>query len=109
MAFLVALAAVAITWLLAYRGFLHPLDYVVEAGLALELAVFVVVLTPTAAQHALLAARGAPAEAIDRSAFLLANGVSIELAATLVALGALAAALIRRRTFDAGELVENHG
>lgn len=109
MAFVLALVAVTITILLAYRGFLHPGDYLVEAGLAFALAVFVVVLAPTAAQHAMLLARGVPAAEAARSAFLLANGGGIELAAAITGLGALAAAAVRGRALGGWHPSENRG
>ncbi|MEZ5290920.1 MAG: hypothetical protein R2745_07560 [Vicinamibacterales bacterium] len=109
MAYVLALVAVAITCGLAYRRYLHPWDYLVEAGLALELAGFVVIVTPTLGQHALLGSVHAPQWAITRSAFFLHNGVSIELASVIVALGAVGAWAIRNRTFDDGPHIENHG
>ncbi|MEZ5420613.1 MAG: hypothetical protein R2708_25170 [Vicinamibacterales bacterium] len=109
MVYVLALVAVTVTLLLAYRGFLHPGDYLVESGLAFGLALFVVVLTPSVSQHAQLLARGAPASAVERSAFLLANGVSIELASVVIALGALAAAAVRGKAFGGWRPSENHG
>ncbi len=109
MALLLALIVVAGTLILAKRGFLHPGDYLVEAALALLLALFVVILTPSTVQHTDLAASGAPASAIARSAFLLANGVSIELASIVVALGAVGAAALRGKAFGGWHPSENRG
>lgn len=109
MAFVLAFVVVAVTLALAYRGILHPGDYLVEAALSLHLLVFVVVVTPTVGEHTGLIARGAPAPAIERSAFLLANGLSIELAAIIVALGACAAAALRGKAFGGWHPAENRG
>lgn len=109
MALLLAFVAVGVTLLLARRGILHPGDYLVEAVLALHLLVFVAVVTPTVSEHTGLIARGAPAPAIERSAFLLANGLSIELAAVIVAIGACAAAALRGKAFGGWHPDENRG
>ncbi len=109
MVILLAVVVVAVTLLLARRGFLHPGDYLVEAALALLLALFVVILSPSVVQDADLAAIGAPAEAMARSAYLLANGVSIELASIVVALGAIGAAALRGKAFGGWHPSENRG
>lgn len=109
MAILLAVVVVAVTLILARRGFLHPGDYLVEAGLALLLALFVVVLTPSVAQDAALAASGSPASALARSHFLLTYGVSIEVASVIVALGALGAAALRGQSFGDWHPSENRG
>lgn len=109
MAFLLAFVAVAITIVFARRGILHPGDYLVEAALALHLALFVAIISPNLIEHAGLIARGAPETAIERSSFLLANGRSIELAAVVVALGAVAAAAIRGRAFGGWHVADNRG
>ena len=109
MAFLLAFVAVAVTIVLARRGILHPGDYLVEAALALHLAAFVAIISPNLIEHAGLIARGAPATAIQRSSFLLANGLSIELASAIVAVGALAAAMIRGQAFGGWHFDENRG
>jgi hypothetical protein len=97
MAILLAVAGVAGVLVLARRGWLHPGDYVVAAVLALFLLLFTVVVSPSAQQHADLLAAHAPANAVARSAFLLANGLRIEVAALVFAMGATMAALVRRR------------
>jgi len=97
MAILLAIAGVAVVLVLARRGWLHPGDYVVAAVLALFLLLFTVILSPSAHQHADLLATHPPANAVARSAFLLANGLRIELAALVFGLGATMAALVRRR------------
>lgn len=109
MVILLAFVVVAVTLLLARRGYLHPGDYLVEAALALLLALFVVVLTPSVVENADLAAAGAPAEAMARSAYLLANGVSIEVASIIVALGAIGAAVLRGKAFGGWHPSENRG
>ncbi len=109
MAILLALLVVAVTLILARKGFLHPGDYLVEASLALFLALFVVVLTPSAAQDSILAASGSPTSALARSAFLRTYGVSIELASIIVALGAVAAAALRGKAFGGWHPSENRG
>jgi hypothetical protein len=97
MEYLLALAAVAVVVGVARRGYLHPGDYLVAAGLALLFAVSVMIFAPTVDAHELIVDMGAPARAIDRSAFLLRHGRAIELAAVLFALGSVAAAAIRAR------------
>jgi hypothetical protein len=98
MAFLmlaVLASVVAIT--LARRRYLHPGDYLVVAVLAVLLAWFVVVLSPSEVEHQQLVGHGTPAGAVARSAFLLDHGAAIELASMLTAAGALVAAVVRRR------------
>jgi len=99
MAILLAVAGVAGVLVLARRGWLHPGDYVVAAVLAMFLLLFTVILSPSAQQHADLLAAHPPANAVARSAFLLANGLRIELAALIFALGAMWAALLRRQSW----------
>jgi hypothetical protein len=98
MAFLVlAVVASMLTIVLARRRYLHPGDYLVEAVLAVLLAWFVVVLSPSPLEHQRLVGHGMPASALSRSAFLLDHGAEIELASLLLAGAACAAALVRRR------------
>ncbi|MEP7118115.1 MAG: hypothetical protein ABI880_11060 [Acidobacteriota bacterium] len=110
MTLVLAFIVVGMTLALAKRGFLHPGDYLVEAALALHVLVFAFVITPTALEHAELLARGAaPAQAIARSAYLLANGLSIEAASVVVAIGACLAAAQRGKAFGGWHPVEARG
>lgn len=97
MEFLLAVLAIAVTLLLAKRGILHPGDYLVAAALAVMLALFVLVITPGAAQTNLLVAIGAPLTAVARAEFMSVHGVRIVLASLLFAAVACAGAEIRRR------------
>lgn len=83
--------------LLARSCYLHPGDYLVGAVLAVLLAGFVVVVSPSAGEHRRLVGHGMPATALSRSAYLLDHGAAIELSAIVVAVGLSAAAVIRRR------------
>jgi hypothetical protein len=83
--------------LLARSRYLHPGDYIVGAALAVFLAGFVVVLSPSASEHRRLVGHGMPATALSRSAFLLDHGAAIELASLVLAAGMSAAAVVRRR------------
>jgi hypothetical protein len=47
--------------------------------------------------------------AIERSSFLLANGVSIEVASVVVTVGALVAAAMRGKAFGGWHFDENRG
>ena len=97
MEFLLALIAVAIGLALARRGILHPGDYLVAASLAAILAAFVLVAPPSDLQSHGLVELGAPHSAVARADFLLAHGMKIVLSSILFALGASAAAVVRRR------------
>ncbi|MGD9905074.1 MAG: hypothetical protein AB7U83_16530 [Vicinamibacterales bacterium] len=99
MAILLAVAGAAGVLLLARRGWLHPGDYLVAAALAALLLAFTIVLTPNVEQHAALLSTHPPAAAVARSSYLLANGVRIELAALIFAVGATWAALLRRQSW----------
>lgn len=87
--------------LLARSRYLHPGDYIVGAVLAVFLAAFVVVLSPSASEHRRLVGHGMPATALSRSAFLLDHGAAIELASVILAVGMSAAAVVRRRASPA--------
>ncbi len=97
MEFLLALIAVAIGLGLARRGILHPGDYLVAASLAVMLAAFVLIVTPSGLQSHGLVELGAPRGAVARADFLVAHGMKIVLSSILFALGASAAAIVRRR------------
>jgi hypothetical protein len=94
---LLALAASAAAVWIAYHRHGHPGDFLVAAVLAIHVAVFVVVLSPTPTEHRLLLGHGMPARAVAWSAYLLSHGSAIEWSAILLAAGACLAALVRRR------------
>ena len=92
-----ALVASAVAIWIAYHRHGHPGDFLVAAALAVLLALFVVVLSPTPVEHRLLLGRGLPASTVARSAYLLSHGSAIEWSAIVLAAGACAAAVVRRR------------
>jgi hypothetical protein len=97
MEYLLALAALAIGFVLARRGLFDPDDYVHAAGLALLLALVILPAIPDAAKVRELATLGAPEGAIARHAFLQEHGIHILQACGLFVLGACAEAWLRRR------------
>lgn len=97
MEWIVAAVALAIGFVLARRGHLHPYDYVVAAALAVLLAVSVLPYIPPERQFRVFSALGAPDLAWSRDAFFRTHGVKIVLASLAAAAGACIEAWIRAR------------
>ena len=97
MEWIVAVVALAVGFVLARRGYLHPYDYVVAAGLALLLALSLLPALPPDSQRRVFDTLGAPEAAVARDVFLRNHGVPIVIAAFVFALGACAEAWLRAR------------
>lgn len=97
MEWIVAAIALAIGFVLARRGYLHPYDYVVAAALAVLLAVSVLPYIPPERQIRVFSGLGAPELAWSRDAFFRAHGMTIVLASLVAAGGACLEAWIRAR------------
>lgn len=93
----IAVVALAIGFVLARRGHLHPYDYVVAAALALLLATSILPMIPPARQARVFDGLGAPDLAVAYSAFFRAHGMTIVLASIVAAVGACVEAWIRAR------------
>ncbi len=93
----IAVAALVVGFVLARRGYLHPYDYVVAAGLALLLAASILPMIPPGHQARIFTNLGAPRAAVARDAFLSAHGMAIVLASVVAAVGACVEAWLRAR------------
>lgn len=91
----IAVVALVVGFVLARRGFLHPYDYVVAAGLALLLAASILPMIPPAHQPRVFDSIGAPSAAVARDAFLRAHGMAIVMASVVAAAGACLEAWLR--------------
>ena len=97
MEWIVAAGALAIGFVLARRGRLHPYDYAVAAALALLLAVSVLPCMPPERQFRVFSGLGAPDLAWSRDAFFRAHGMKIVLASLAAAVDGCIEAWIRAR------------
>jgi hypothetical protein len=97
MELVLALVGAAVVIVHARRGYLHPQDYLVAAGLALLLAVGLVPWIPTATRMREEVQIGAPRSERARAEFLRHHALLIEGGLILFAAGAGYAILARRR------------
>ena len=97
MEWIVATVALAIGFVLARRGYLHPYDYDVAAALAVLLAVSVLPYIPPERQVRVFSGLGAPDLAWSRDAFFRAHGMTIVVASLVAAAGGVIEAWIRAR------------
>lgn len=97
MEFVIAFVLLAIGFVLADRGFLHPYDYVVAGALGLLLAICVIPAIPREFQFRVLEGLRAPESAFNRDEFFRVHGWKIILACTAYAIGACAEGRLRAR------------